>query len=114
MEKKDILDTFIALREESAEAQKNLEALFQEVSKLIEENQAIRLENKHLRDQIQVMRDEKTSTVDQEGHKELTKSRLNLENIYEDGFHVCHMFFGQRRQGDESCAFCLDAIYGKR
>jgi regulator of replication initiation timing len=43
--------------------------------------------------------------------QELSESRLNLEKIYEDGFHVCNLLYGSRREADEPCAFCLDVIY---
>lgn len=41
----------------------------------------------------------------------LSTSRKNLENIYEEGFHVCYDLYGSRRANDEPCAFCLEVIY---
>ncbi|MCC9081895.1 DNA replication initiation control protein YabA [Enterococcus faecium] len=43
--------------------------------------------------------------------QELSKSRMNLEKIYEEGFHVCYDLYGSRRDNDEPCAFCLEVIY---
>ena len=55
----------------------------------------------------------------QKGHKEgpeLSKSRKNLEKLYEEGFHVCNVdnMYGSRRVNDEPCVFCQDVIYGDR
>ena len=36
---------------------------------------------------------------------------LRLENIYEDGFHICTFFYGQRRENNEDCAFCMELLY---
>ncbi|MFK5280326.1 initiation control protein YabA, partial [Lacticaseibacillus paracasei] len=41
------------------------------------------------------------------------KSKQNLESLYNEGFHVCPMFYGQRRVNDEPCAFCTEIIYGE-
>lgn len=45
--------------------------------------------------------------------KEMSKSRLNLQKLYEDGFHVCNVYYGSRRLNDEPCVFCIDVIYGE-
>ena len=55
----------------------------------------------------------------QKGNKEgteLSKSRKNLEKLYEEGFHVCNVdnMYGSRRVNDEPCVFCQDVIYGDR
>ncbi|MBU5900646.1 DUF972 family protein, partial [Vibrio cholerae O1] len=31
--------------------------------------------------------------------------------IYREGFHVCHDFYGQRREPDEECMFCDELLY---
>ena len=67
------------------------------------------MENERLRERIREI-DEKNSPVLDE-RQELSESRLNLEKIYEDGFHVCNLLYGSRREQDEPCAFCLDVIY---
>ena len=80
---------------------------------MVEENATLRIENQHLRDRLSDL--EKQQRSDEEVvEPEMSKSRLNLEKLYEDGFHVCNVFYGSRRVNDEPCAFCLDVIYGER
>lgn len=115
MEKKELLDTFTQLEAQSRESLESMAILKNEVSRLVAENQSLRLENKNLRDQLDVQLNKEAESTDRGSEaNRMTRSRQNLESIYEDGFHVCNMFFGQRRNDDESCAFCLDVIYGKR
>ncbi|MGY3766383.1 initiation control protein YabA [Vagococcus vulneris] len=77
------------------------------VDVLLEQNLNLELENQHLRDKI-----EKTE-LQEDGKQELSKSRLNLEKLYEEGFHVCKDFYGSRRENHEECVFCSSMIYGK-
>lgn len=111
MEKKEIIDTMIQVEKQSNTTLQTLSRLKDEIAKLLEENQTLRIENKHLRERLDKEVNDLAGGVGTEG---LTKSRLNLENIYGDGFHVCNLFFGQRRVEDEPCAFCLEVIYGER
>ncbi|AQP54332.1 hypothetical protein CBF34_03210 [Vagococcus penaei] len=77
------------------------------VDALLEQNLNLELENQHLRDKL-----EKTEAPE-DGRQELSKSRLNLEKLYEEGFHVCKDFYGSRRENHEECVFCSSMIYGK-
>ncbi|MGY3749021.1 DNA replication initiation control protein YabA [Vagococcus acidifermentans] len=81
------------------------------IHSLVEENLNLELENKHLREHLIQL--EKTQGSS-DGKQELSKSRLNLEKLYEEGFHVCNILYGSRRENNEECAFCLDVIYGER
>ena len=80
------------------------------VDNLVEENLNLKLENQHLHDKLDKL--EKQEVVD-DGRQELSKSRLNLEKLYEHGFHVCKDFYGSRRENQEECVFCSSMIYGK-
>ncbi len=110
LEKKEIIDTIVEIEAQSDATLQTLSILKNEIAKLLEENQTLRIENKHLRERL----NNEASQLDPGESEGLTKSRLNLENIYGDGFHVCNLFFGQRRVEDEACAFCLEVIYGER
>ncbi|WP_326717797.1 DNA replication initiation control protein YabA [Vagococcus jeotgali] len=77
------------------------------VDSLVEENLNLELENQHLRDKL--AKQEQA----EDDKQELSKSRLNLEKLYEQGFHVCRDFYGSRRENQEECVFCSSMIYGK-
>lgn len=113
MDKKDLYDTLMLLEEQSKGNVETLRAVRQQLSELAEENQALKVENQHLRDRLNGNLIEE-GVIETDNPSGLTKSRLNLESIYDDGFHVCNHMYGQRRIDDESCAFCLDVIYGDR
>ncbi|MGX7446415.1 DNA replication initiation control protein YabA [Dolosigranulum pigrum] len=113
MDKKDLYDTLMLLEEQSKGNVETLRAVRQQLSELAEENQALKVENQHLRDRLNGNLIEE-GVIETDNPSGLTKSRLNLESIYDDGFHVCNHLYGQRRIDDESCAFCLDVIYGDR
>lgn len=110
MKKKEIIDSIVEMESKTEATLEMIRTLTDEVAKLLEENQTLRMENDHLRERLA----KEAQTLDEEETSGLTKSRLNLENIYEDGFHVCNIFYGQRRVEDEPCAFCLEVIYGER
>lgn len=113
MNKKELHDTFSELESQAEATLKTLKQVKQELSLLTEENHALSMENQHLRDRLaEVIKQQ--SIEKQISDTGMTKSRMNLEKIYEDGFHVCNLFYGSRRDGDEPCAFCLEVIYGER
>lgn len=117
MEKKELYDSIVNLEQQAKKYVEQLGIVKEELSRINQENHKLRMENQYLRDRLdsELVKNE-AEQVDENGDNPagLTKSRLNLENIYEDGFHVCNLFFGQRREGDSPCAFCLEVIYGDR
>ena len=106
-----------SLYDELSDVEKNLQAVLLQISEMkdvvdvvLEKNLNLELENQHLRDRLEKL--EQEDLVD-DGKQELSKSRLNLEKLYEQGFHVCKDFYGSRRENHEECVFCSHMIYGK-
>lgn len=120
MDKKDLYDTIEGLELQARQLVDQLGMIKEDLSEMNQENHTLRMENQYLRDRLdgELAKEDETNTQEQVSDPDnpsgLTKSRLNLENIYEDGFHVCNLFFGKRREGDSPCAFCLEVIYGER
>ncbi|MDN5372612.1 MAG: hypothetical protein PWR19_1658 [Carnobacterium sp.] len=113
MDKKTLYDSFTQIELDTDATLHQISEIKKEVETLVEENATLRIENQHLRDRLNDL--EKQQRSDEEVvEPEMSKSRLNLEKLYEDGFHVCNVFYGSRRVNDEPCAFCLDVIYGER
>nr|WP_283812277.1 DNA replication initiation control protein YabA [Lentilactobacillus dabitei] len=87
----------------------NFSHLHESLIELMEKNAELEIENQHLRERVT----EITEKVGQNS-PQLSKSRKNLEKLYNEGFHVCNEYYGKRRENDEDCIFCTDIIYGRR
>lgn len=86
----------------------------QEVEQLIEENHNLTMENKHLQERLAILTEKTVKKEESTTHAhELSQSLLNLEKIYEQGFHVCNLYYGKRRDNDEDCMFCTSILYGE-
>ncbi|MFC6346925.1 DNA replication initiation control protein YabA [Vagococcus carniphilus] len=110
MEKTKLYDELVAI-------EKNLQTMLTQVGEMkdvvdsvLEQNLNLELENQHLRDRLEKLERE---DLPEDSKQELSKSRLNLEKLYEQGFHVCKDFYGSRRENHEECVFCSHMIYGK-
>lgn len=110
MDKRALYDSFDQLEVELTTTMTQLGDIKETLKKLVERNAELELENQHLRQHLDEIDGQETVSTRQE----LSKSRMNLEKLYEEGFHVCNLFYGQRRKDDEPCAFCLQVIYGER
>lgn len=105
------------LYDELVDVEKTLQTMLSKVGEMkdvvdtvLEKNLNLELENQHLRDRLEKLERE---DLQEDSKQELSKSRLNLEKLYEQGFHVCKAFYGSRRENHEECVFCSDMIYGK-
>ncbi len=76
---------------------------------LMEKNAELEIENQHLRDRVNQLTEKAEPSS-----PELSKSRKNLEKLYNEGFHVCSSYYGKRRENGEDCIFCTEIIYGRR
>ncbi len=101
-----------------------LDAVNEEWDKLLISSHNLKMENFYLRERVQELtelndhlnqyQEENLENESKDGPQVMSKARQNLMNIYEDGFHICNISYGQRRGNDEQCMFCLDILYGER
>ena len=113
MDKRALFDQFHRMESRVSSVWEDLRDIQAKLNQLLEENTTLQIENQHLRDRIDYL----TKQMEEDAanaEPEMSKSRLNLQKLYEDGFHVCNVYYGSRRVDDESCVFCLDVIYGER
>lgn len=103
MDKKEMIDALEAFSQNVLNVAAEVEAVKKYIQTVIDENTALRLENSKLRERLK--------QEDKEEHKPSTFGLESLEKIYEDGFHVCHDSYGQRREQDEPCMFCLGMFH---
>lgn len=113
MNKRELYDSFEELEKQTKFTLSQIERIKAEMGKVIEKNAELEIENQHLREHLHEI--EQKQKGNNEG-TELSKSRKNLEKLYEEGFHVCNVdnMYGSRRVNDEPCVFCQDVIYGDR
>ncbi|EST89594.1 DNA replication initiation control protein YabA [Vagococcus lutrae] len=113
MDKRALYDEFGQIELDIKQLLDRLNEMKHSAEKLMEQNVNLEIENRHLRERLleYEANESKDASDERQG---LSKSRLNLEKIYEEGFHVCNVCYGTRRENDEECAFCLDVIYGER
>ncbi|MGY3771309.1 DNA replication initiation control protein YabA [Tetragenococcus solitarius] len=110
MDKRTLYDGLNEFEEDLQKLSQNLMEMKGSLQELVEKNTTLELENQRLREHIHELSHKDANQAGKE-KQELSQSRLNLEKIYEEGFHVCYDLYGSRREHDEPCAFCLEVIY---
>ncbi|WP_178195805.1 DNA replication initiation control protein YabA [Ligilactobacillus sp. Marseille-Q7487] len=114
MNKRELYDSFDDMKAQTLTIAGMLENVKSEMTRVIEKNAELEIENQHLRERLQELESKQNKGANNEGG--LSKSRRNLEKLYDEGFHVCNVdnMYGSRRIDDEPCVFCQDVIYGER
>ncbi|MFV0558073.1 MAG: DNA replication initiation control protein YabA [Enterococcus sp.] len=109
MDKRSLYDGLNQLEGELESSLRRLGEMKLALQEIVEKNTTLELENQKLREHLREL--DRVDTPAEKVTHGLSKSRLNLEKIYEEGFHVCYDLYGSRREYDEPCAFCLEVIY---
>lgn len=114
MTKPDLFDEFLGVSRQAEDLAAKLSAVKEEITAVLEQNAELRMENQHLRERIEELTARDTEKPGRKAAARMTKSKQNLQKIYGEGYHVCSKFYGQHLVAGESCAFCLDILYGDR
>ena len=93
----EILNALAYFREQLENLSISFNQLKDVAYKLYKENQNLQDENQELK-----------KLVFNKKNNVQGKSYHNLLYLYNEGYHICHPSFGERRKGD--CLFCLQII----
>lgn len=114
MAQPDLYDRFLQLADQLQQAENAATAMKDDIAAALEKNAELQIENQHLRERLSELEQNAPAASSKAADSgELSKSKQNLQNLYEEGYHVCPYMYGQRRIDNEACAFCLDVIYGE-
>lgn len=103
MNKKELFDALDDFSQQLLATLADVEAIKKNLKSVVEENTALRLENDKLRERL--------SEEEETAPTKTKHVRENVGRIYDDGFHVCRDFYGQRREKDAECMFCDELLF---
>lgn len=102
MKDEEFLSAFAHFQEQIEELSSRFRDLRDKAYDLYKENEDLKNENQELKRLIFDNEEEK---------EELGKGYSNLIHLYDEGYHICHLSFGEKREGD--CLFCLQLLENK-
>ncbi|MFW5986210.1 MAG: initiation control protein YabA [Halanaerobiales bacterium] len=94
----EILSALAYFQEEIEELSMKFQKLKDVTYNLYKENRALEEENRELKALV-FNREVKGDAY------------TNLSGLYNEGYHICHLSFGEKRKGD--CLFCQQLLEGK-
>ena len=96
------------LDEKLANIEKSQRILQEEIQQAKQEARLIVEENRRLRRQLCQIADGDDQEVAANGLKIRQTAQENLEKLYQEDYHICHLFFGKKRNGE--CLFCRGVL----
>lgn len=99
------------LTEKLIEFENRLTELLSEIEEIKMQVYMLEEENQKLKMEACQYPEEKKKAVEDNAQRILGEGYDNLARLYEEGFHICHLHFGQARQGD--CLFCMGFLRKK-
>lgn len=76
---------------------------------LYKENEDLQKENENLK-KLLFAKKEQVENKEDGDPEEVGAGYANLARLYEEGFHICHLNFAEKRHGD--CLFCQKILEG--
>ena len=99
----EILSLLAHFQEELQALNNDFKEVKNKVYKVYKEKEELEEENRKLK-KLLFNNGEVGSNYSEKSSQEVLKSYNNLSNLYEEGFHICHFNFGEKRDGN--CLFC--------
>jgi regulator of replication initiation timing len=99
----EILSTLAYFQEQIEEMSLEFQKLKDITYDLYKKNEELKEDNEELKNLVFSDEGEDEAEPGTKG-----KGYSNLIHLYQEGYHICHLSFGEKRRGD--CLFCLKLI----
>lgn len=117
MRHQEIEELVQQVNQELIQLSQTVNRLSQELTRLQAENNRLRMQQYDAVEQMDLSNHFSSSLGEEEiqvsGEREEVvhqSGQARLQSFYNEGIHICHHYFGQKRDSQEACIFCQDII----